>query len=123
MEIYLEAFIDYLRIEKGLAANSIYAYNEDLAKYAEYLKKQGKDDPKKIVRKDITEFLFTLRKKISSTSIARILSTTKSFHRFLLRDKITSSDPSCLIETPKIDQKIPNFLNLMKYQKFLKRRI
>lgn len=120
MEVYLEAFIDYLRIEKGLAANSIYSYNEDLAKYANYLEKQGKDDPKKIVRKDITDFLFILRKKISPTSIARVLSTIKSFHRFLLRDKIISSDPSSLIETPKVDKKIPNFLNVDEVSKILK---
>jgi len=61
-----------------------------------------------------------LRKNISPRSIARILSTIKKFHRFLLREKITSSDPSDLIDTPKIDKKIPNFLTFDEVTKILK---
>ncbi len=120
MDAYLEAFTDYLKVEKGLAANSIYSYDEDLKKYTYYLKEAGISDPKKITRKDVTDFLFLLRKNISPRSIARILSTVKNFHRFLLREKITSTDPSDLIDTPKIDKKIPNFLNLDEVTKILK---
>lgn len=120
MEIYVEAFMDYLKAEKGLSANSIYSYGEDLKKYTGYLKKQGMEDPKKITRKEITDFLFLLRKKVSPVSISRLLSTLRSFHKFLLREKITSADPSNLIETPKVDKKIPSFLILEEVEKILK---
>ena len=120
MEVYLEAFLDYLKVEKGLSSNSIYAYNEDLRKYIDYLNDFKISDPKKITRKDITDFLFILRKNISPRSIARILSTIKNFHRFLLREKITSTDPSDLIDTPKVDKKIPNFLTFDEVSKILK---
>jgi len=120
MEVYIEAFTDYLKVEKGLASNSIYSYEEDLKKYADYLKENGIGDPKEITRKNITDFLFILRKNISVRSIARILSTIKNFHRFLLREKITSTDPSDLIETPKIDKKIPQFLTFAEVAKILK---
>jgi len=120
MEVYIEAFTDYLKVEKGLASNSIYSYEEDLKKYADYLKENGIGDPKEITRKNITDFLFILRKNISVRSIARILSTIKNFHRFLLREKITLTDPSDLIETPKIDKKIPQFLTFAEVAKILK---
>lgn len=120
MELYLEAFIDYLKVEKGLAANSIYAYGQDLKKYVAGLKKIGIEDPKKVTRKDITDFLFRLRKQSSVRSISRFLSTVKNFHRFLLREKIVSSDPTDLIELPKVDKNIPAYLSLDEVSKILK---
>lgn len=120
MDIYLEAFTDYLKVEKGLSPNTIYSYNQDLKKYREYLEKRGISDPKKITRKDITDFLFQLRKVISPASIARILSTVKNFHKFLLREKITSSDASDFIDAPKLEKKIPSCLSLEEVTKILK---
>jgi len=120
MDRYLEAFIDYLRIEKGLSKNSIYSYNEDLKKYKRYIKRIGITDLRKIDRKDITDFLFAQRRRISPSSISRILSTIKNFHRFLLREKIVLSDPADLIEAPKLEKKIPSFLSTDEVTKILK---
>ena len=120
MEVYLEAFIDYLKVEKGLAFNSIIAYSKDLKKYTKHLKREGLTDPKDVTRKNITDFLFFLRKKISPISIARILSAIKGFHKFLLREKISAQDPSDLIETPKLEKKIPNFLTFDEVTEILK---
>lgn len=120
MEIYLESFVDYLKVEKGLARNSVYSYSEDLKKYTDYLKSTKINDPKEVTRKDITDFLFLLRKDISPVSISRVLSTVKNFHRFLLRERITSFDPSDLIETPKVEKKIPLFLTFEQVIKILK---
>jgi len=120
MEVYIEAFMDYLKVEKGLAVNSIYAYKEDLAQYLKFLQDLKIDNPKKIDRKTINEFLFSLRSRISVRSISRMLSTIKNFHRFLLREKITATDPSGLIETPKIDKNIPNFLTKEEVESLLK---
>jgi len=120
MEVYLEAYIDYLKVEKGLAYNSISAYSKDLRKYIQYLKKEGITDPKSIIRKNITDFLFNLRKRIAPISIARILSAIRSFHKFLLRERISSQDPSDLIEAPKLEKKIPNFLIIDEVNEILK---
>ncbi|MBU1113373.1 MAG: site-specific tyrosine recombinase XerD [Candidatus Omnitrophica bacterium] len=120
MDTYLEAFTDYLRVEKGLSVNSLSAYGQDLRKYRQALKKLGIEDPKKITRKTITDFLFSLRKGMSVRSISRFLSTIKSFHKFLLREKIVSEDPSDLIELPKVDKKIPDFLSIDEVGKILK---
>lgn len=112
--------MDYLKVEKGLSVNSIYAYGHDLKKYIAALKKLGIEDPKKISRKDITDYLFNLRKDVSVRSISRFLSTVKGFHRFLLREKIVSADPTDLIELPKIEKKIPSYLSIEEVNKVLK---
>ena len=120
MDLYIEIFTDYLRVEKGLASNSILAYTHDLKKYTQFLKQNKIIDPKKIERKNIADFLFLLRKNISVRSISRILSTIKSFHLFLLREKITNTNPSHLIDAPKVEKKIPNFLSFDEVTRILK---
>jgi len=120
MDIYREAFMDYLKVEKGLAANSVLAYDRDLHKYLDHLKSKGVSAPSAILRPVISDFLFSQRPRLSPVSISRLLSTIKSFHRFLVREKISQSDPSDLIESPKLDKKIPNFLTGLEVVELLK---
>ncbi|MFH1875582.1 MAG: site-specific tyrosine recombinase XerD [Candidatus Omnitrophota bacterium] len=120
MDAYREAFFDYLRVEKGLAGNSLYAYGHDLDCYVKHLKQRGITSPLTITRKDITDFLFSLRKNLSAISIARVLSTLKSFHKFLLREKVSTSDPTELIESPKTEKKIPDCLDFDDVMRILK---
>ena len=119
MNLYLESFLDYLRVEKGLSANSIDAYKHDLVKYLRFL--EGRNIKiNKIVRKNIVDFLFSLRAKLSVNSISRNLSSIKNFHKFLLREKVTLSDPSDLIEAPKLGKKIPEVLTFSEVMRILK---
>jgi integrase/recombinase XerD len=120
METYHEAFLDYLKVEKGLSINSLFSYNQDLKKYIGYLKNKGIEEARRIGRKDITDFLFSLRNRLAATSISLTLSTIKSFHKFLVREKIVSLDPSELIEAPKLDRKIPSFLSFDEITRILK---
>ncbi|MDD5194362.1 MAG: site-specific tyrosine recombinase XerD [Candidatus Omnitrophica bacterium] len=120
MEAYKEAFFDYLKVEKGLSKNSLFSYAHDLKKYLDYLKEKGITHPAKITRKDITDFLFFLRQAIAPVSISRVLSTLKSFHKFLLREKITTGDPTDLIESPKLEKKIPSILDFEEVNRILK---
>jgi len=120
MDIYREAFMDYLKVEKGLAANSVLAYDRDLRKYLDHLKSKGVSAPSAITRPLISDFLFSQRPRLAPVSISRLLSTIKSFHRFLVREKISNSDPSGLIDSPKLDKKIPNFLTGLEVVELLK---
>jgi len=120
MEVFLEAFIDYLKVEKGLSVNSISSYENDLGQYLKFLQQLKIDNPKNIDRKTINDFLFYRRSRIAVRSISRMLSAIKSFHRFLLREKITISDPSSLIETPKTEKTIPSFLTKEEVEEMLK---
>ncbi|UCG34841.1 MAG: site-specific tyrosine recombinase XerD [Candidatus Omnitrophota bacterium] len=120
MEVFREAFLDYLKIERGLSKNSLLSYELDLKKYLDYLGKKGVTEPARVAREDITDFLFSLRQRITPNSIARTLSTVKNFHRFLVREKITPNDPSHLVETPKLDKKIPSYLTFDEVTRILK---
>jgi integrase/recombinase XerD len=120
MDIYLQAFIDYLTVEKGLAKNSLDAYAQDLGKYFKYLKSKNIDSLSQISRKDVGDFLFLLRGKMAVVSISRVMSTVKSFHRFLLREKAVANDPTDLMESLKLDKKIPSFLTSEEINRLLK---
>lgn len=120
MKAYCETFIEYLRVEKGLCRNSILAYQQDLEKYILFFKNKGIENPAQINRKDITDFLFSLRDKLTLTTISRILSTVKGFHHFLVREKITLEDPTAFIDAPKMEKKIPCFLTFEEVSKMLK---
>lgn len=120
MQVYREAFIDYLKVEKGLSRNSILSYGDDLKKYLGHLEEKGIKEPSKITSRDISDFLFAMRSKISVSSISRLLSTVKSFHKFLVREKIMQVSPAELIETPRVDKKIPSFLNFDEVNRVLK---
>jgi integrase/recombinase XerD len=120
MDIYHEAFMDYLKVEKGLAVNSVLAYDRDLRKYLGYLKNKGVNFPSGVSRPVISDFLFSQRPGLAPVSISRILSTIKTFHRFLVREKISNNDPADLIDSPKLDKKIPNFLTASEVGGLLK---
>lgn len=120
MQVYREAFMDYLKVEKGLSVNSILSYSQDLKKYFDYLDKKGIKEISRVTSKDISDFLFTLRSAISVCSISRILSTVKSFHKFLVREKIITTSPAEFIETPRLEKKIPSFLNFNDVSRILK---
>lgn len=120
MKIYCEAFNDYLKVEKGLSQNSILSYNQDLKKYINHLASSGITEPSKVTSKDISNLLFDLRGKISVSSISRMLSTIKSFHKFLVREKIISTNPVEFIESPKLEKKIPSFFTFEEINRILK---
>lgn len=120
MDDYIEAFFDHLKVEKGLSLNSIKAYKADLDKYQDYLSRRGKKAPREIKREDITDFAFLLRGELAVVTISRILSSVKSFHQFLLREKVTSVNPSYLVELPKLEKKIPSFLTSEEVLRLLK---
>jgi len=120
MDLYLETFLDYLRVEKGLALNSTLAYKRDLEKYINFFNDKAKINITQVKRKDISNFLFVQRSDVSPRSISRYLSSIRSFHKFLLREKITLNDPSELLESPKIAQTIPNVLTSSEVVDLLK---
>ncbi len=120
MDIYLDAYLDYLKVEKGLSVNSVNSYRQDLSKYLSFLETRGITNPNRIERRDINDFLYSLREKLSVTSIARVLSSVKSFHRFLMREKVVLHDPSNLIDSPKLGKKIPDVLSFEEVTRLLK---
>lgn len=111
MTHYIEEFINYLSVERGLAENTLLAYRRDLKKYCLYLTEKRIENIGQIAYGNITDFMYDQKKKgLSPDSICRNLAAIRMFHRFFVRERIARSDPSNLVETPKLWKKIPDVL-------------
>lgn len=99
---------DYLRIERGLAGNTLTSYERDLRRYEEFLRSNGVTSPDGISPALVRSFSEGLAELgLSPKSIARSLSSVRSFHRFALREELSSADPSKGIDTPRIGSSLP----------------
>lgn len=109
---YIKDFVSYLKIEKGLAENSIFAYQKDVDKLFQYalsIQKNAED----ITYDDLKNFIATLYDLgLSARSQARIISGIKQFYGFLLLENVIQGDPSELLEQPKIGLKLPEVLTI-----------
>src|SRR5882762_5193381 len=106
----LSGFLDYLRIEKGLAANSISAYTTDILQFAEFLEKH-KRLLLTVRRNDVREFLQQLFSyQVDGRSVGRKLSALRHLYRYLLLDNKIEHDPTLNIESPKQWKVLPKSL-------------
>jgi integrase/recombinase XerD len=122
MKELIDAFLNYLSVERGLSNNTIVAYRGDLNSYIEFLESRSIDALFKITKNDITNFMLRQKDRgVSVNSIARRLAAIRMFHRFLAREKISKSDPSNLIDSPKLWKKIPDTLSLNEVDALLSR--
>jgi integrase/recombinase XerD len=112
MEAQIRTFLNALRVEKGLSANTIQAYRRDASKFAEFAAKRGQA-LKDVQRSDIVDFLASLYKRgLDSRSVARHLVTIRNFFRFALIEGYIVDDPAATVESPKFRQSLPEFLSL-----------
>ncbi|RJO65607.1 MAG: site-specific tyrosine recombinase XerD [Candidatus Omnitrophota bacterium] len=120
MQELIETFIAYLTVERGLARNSILSYKKDLYSYADFLEKKTGLSLSKTTRNDITNFMLSQKDRgLSANSISRRLAAIRMFYRFLVRERILKSDPSSLIDSPKLWKKIPETLSVNEIELLL----
>src|SRR5258707_4317981 len=105
--IYLPVFLDYLTVEKGLAKNSLAAYQPDLRHFGRYLNDQ--EMPlERVERINIVRYFQTLRNGgISARSVARALAAIRGMFRFLVAERHLTRDPTENIENPKLWTTLP----------------
>jgi integrase/recombinase XerD len=111
-QVYRKNFESYLKIEKGLSENSIFAYQSDVEKLISFALDQRKT-VESITLEDLQLFvgeLFDLG--LAARSQARIISGIKQFFEFLLLEDVLVKNPAELLEAPKIGRKLPEVLSL-----------
>lgn len=112
LEHAVDDFFHYLKIERGLADNTLVSYKNDLIQYSHFIKEKAYQDWQDVEKEDITQFLTKVKHSgKSSSTIARMISSIRSFHQFLIREQLTDHDPSLHMETPKQSRLLPEILS------------
>jgi integrase/recombinase XerD len=118
-ERYIKDFVSYLKIEKGLAHNSIVAYQRDVVLLAGFFE-ELKIKPEGVTYNTLTQFVTHLYDLgLSARSQARIISGIKQFFGFLILERYIQNDPSALLEQPKLGRKLPEVLELAEIDALL----
>ena len=107
----LDAFIDNIWIEKGLSQNTLDSYRSDLEQFSTWLEKNNLSYIKTSKKEILSYLSFLFQKGLGSKTVARKLSSLKSFFRYLVFKSIILNDPSSEVETPKLLKSIPKSIS------------
>jgi len=120
MNHYLDHYLNYLAVERGLARNTLDAYSRDLVRYLEFLAAQGVETLEQITPPHILRFLSHLNKSgLSARSRARALAALRTFHRFLVREKLAPDNPTDQVLSPKSLTALPHTLSPLDVESLL----
>nr|WP_244325249.1 site-specific tyrosine recombinase XerD [Dolosigranulum pigrum] len=116
----LAEYMIYLKIERGLSANTVTSYKRDIEKYLTFLTEKKITQLDEVSRFEILDFLQTLRQSgAADNSIIRMVSSLRKFHQYLKRESIVSDDPMQLIDTPKKASTLPKAISPQAVEQLL----
>jgi tyrosine recombinase XerC len=106
---YLDKYLTYLEVEKNYSLHTILNYRIDLEEFFGFL---GNTSVEAVEYPDLRRFLAQLKgRNLKPRTLARKLSSLRSFFKFLQREKIISTNPAKLMVTPKLDKPLPHFMS------------
>lgn len=112
MNSYLDLFLAYLTVEKGLTKNTLEAYSRDIAAYLDFLEGRSRSEFCQVRPTDVADFISGLKTAgLAPRSRARALSALRMFHRFLVVENYCEVNPTSVIESPRVPGKLPNVLS------------
>ena len=114
-------FRNYLKLERSLSQNSITAYETDIRKFVSFLDIIKSDIlPSQVSLQNLKDFIEWINKLgLNARSQARIISGLKAFFKFLIMEDIIESDPSSLLEAPRLGRKLPEVLSLEEIDRII----
>jgi len=113
------SFLNYCRVEKGLAINTLDAYGRDLAAFSAFCKARAWAADQ-VNSERLRQFLDSRYKaRASSRTIARQLASIRNYFRFLVREGMMASDPTSDLAAPRRWKKLPKFLNLAEIDRLV----
>ena len=112
MEVKINEFLDYITKQKKYSLNTAKNYEIDILEFENYLKKEG-IDYLDIDYEFIKEYLVYLyNKKLSRNSVARKLSSLRSFYKYLFNNDLIRTNPFKYVSTPKKEKRLPKYLGI-----------
>ena len=120
-DAYKKGFRAYLQLEKSLSDNSVEAYLRDIDKFTQYLQDVSSlKNPGNISLDDLQHFVkWVAELGMTASSQARIISGIKSFYKYCLLEKISETDPTTLLEAPKLKRALPDILSFEEIETIL----
>jgi integrase/recombinase XerD len=118
---YKKGFKSYLQLEKSLSENSVQAYTRDIELLTHFLtEKSIHKNPAALQLKDLQQFLKWINELgMSAASQARIISGIKAFYKYCSLEDISSTDPTVLLESPKLKRALPDTLSFEEIEKMI----
>lgn len=112
LHAWIDAYLDHLRVERALARNSLEAYSRDLGELARELPDDVLDEPRRLDGTHVLAFVVSAAKRgKSARSSARQLSALRGFFKFMVREKALDTDPTELVDRPKLSRRLPRVLS------------
>lgn len=112
----VDAYLRHVTIERGLSANTVAAYRRDLAVYTAWLDEQAVADLRDVTAPLVAEFVAHLGTRpespLTASSLARVLSTVRGFHRFLLEEGRVEQDVAHEVRPPKLASRLPKAITI-----------
>ncbi|GAA3622733.1 site-specific tyrosine recombinase XerD [Microbacterium awajiense] len=118
----LEVYLRHITIERGLSDHTVAAYHRDLGGYIQWLAARGVDDSAGVTPSLVAEFAAeraSAQPPPAATSLARLQSSVRGLHRFLVREGIESDDPAARLRPPKLPQRLPKALTIDQVERLL----
>lgn len=118
----LDAYLRHVTIERGLSAHTVGAYRRDLEGYRDWLTAEGIDDTADITAAVVDRFIAaraSAEPPPAATSLARLQSSVRGWHRFLAREGIEADDPSGRLRPPKTPRRLPKALTIDQVERLL----
>ncbi|HAX73074.1 MAG TPA: site-specific tyrosine recombinase XerD [Firmicutes bacterium] len=113
-------YISHLTIDRGLSENTKENYRRDLEEYLTYIKNHSDTAITDITNKDVQDYIIYLYERgLTTKSVARQISAIRSFHHYLVIEKLASKNPTELIESPKLSRKLPQVLSVSEVEALL----
>ena len=108
MDRWIDAYLNHLRVERGLAPLTVQAYARDLTCFATHVEEARIGKPEDLTTSVVSSFMVSLgRRGISARSAARYLSAVRGLCRFLVSERVLSSDPCALVDRPRLGRRLP----------------
>ena len=117
----VETYLRHLRVERGASKNTIAAYRRDLDRYERFLTDRGVTSLESIDELTVTDFstALTSRWGMAATSVARVLSGVRGFHKYLLLEGVTQTDGAARVKPPKPPKRLPKAITLHEVESLL----
>lgn len=117
--LWVDAYLDHLKVERGLGDKTIEAYSSDIARYVTFLETEGHSLETADVGLLAKVLVALSRGGLGARSQARFLSSLRGLYKHLIAERLVSVDPTLLIDSPKLGRKLPALLNASEVLRLL----